>query len=460
VTRRLLAVVTAVLAAAAAVAVAVPAAASAAAGPPDSPEYWFDQWQVPALWAQGARGAGITIAEIDTGVNASIPALTANVLPGKDFGFPGNGQIDREESVFGHGTAMASIMVGQPAMLGITGLAPSAKLLPIAVPLNGTTDSDKQDQLGPAITWAADHGGKIISMSLGGGRKPSPGADPCPADEQQAIYHALRKGAIVVAASGNTGPTNNIVEDPGVCLGVISVGAVDRNGAVASFSARHPYLTLTAPGVAVASLSRTPGAAYSGDGTSQATAVASAVFALVWSKYPKLSGREIVARVLATLDRKSTTRDPAYGYGIINALRAVTATVPADAPNPVFAGADPFIARSLAFAAKQPPGPPPAVTGTHPTGRFAISSSPRLRAPMVLWGFAAASAGLVALVALGFVGRVGRRRRLASQFVPVPAAPQQTGPVFWREITGPPLAGPPTASPPPDGTAGVRHPAD
>ena len=424
-------------------AVTCAAPATAAPGPPGSPEYWFDQWQVPQLWANGADGTGITIAEIDTGVNASIPALAQNVLPGKDFGIPGNGQIDREASSFGHGTAMASIMVAHEGLLGITGLAPAAKLLPIAVPLNGTTDAGKADQLGPAITWAADHGGKVISMSLGGGQKRSPGADPCPAAEQQAVYHALSKGAIVVAASGNSGPTSNIVEDPGVCLGVVSVGAVDRNGTVASFSSRHPYLTLTAPGVAVASLSRTPGAAYSGDGTSQATAIASAVFALVWSKYPELSGRQVVARVLATLDRKSATRDPAYGYGTVNALRAVTADVPPDAPNPVFAAADPFIARATAFAAAVPP-PPPAAVGARATGRFAISSSPRLRAPMVLWGFAAMGVGVVALAALGIGGWRTRRRHRYSEPVPVAAVAHEAGPVFWRDITGHNTAGPPT----------------
>ncbi|HLY33188.1 MAG TPA: S8 family serine peptidase, partial [Jatrophihabitantaceae bacterium] len=292
--------------------------ALAAPGPSDAPEYWFDNWQIESLWGQGVRGQDITIAEIDTGVNAALPELAGNVLPGQDFGEPGNGQVDRETSTFGHGTAMASIMVGQRGILGITGLAPGAKLLPIAVPLNGTTDASHQDKLADAITWAADHGAKIISMSLGGGRTPSDGPDPCPADEQAAVYHALAKGDIVVAASGNNGPVVNTVEEPGVCLGVVSVGAVDSAGVVAQFSSRHPYLTMTAPGVNVASLSRIPGTAYSGDGTSQATAIASAVFALVWSKYPKLSGDRVIARVLATLGGKRATRDPAYGYGELN----------------------------------------------------------------------------------------------------------------------------------------------
>ncbi|HEY2166582.1 MAG TPA: S8 family serine peptidase, partial [Jatrophihabitantaceae bacterium] len=280
----------------------LPAApAGATPGPANAPEYWFDAWQVDQLWQQGARGQGITIAEIDTGVNADLPELAANVLPGKDFGAAGgDGRVDREVNEFGHGTAMASIMVAHPGILGITGLAPDAKILPIAVPLTGTTDQDGNDHLSQAIRWAADHGAKVISMSLGGARKPTVDNAPCPADEQDAIFYAMRKGAVLLASSGNTGLSGSVVEEPGVCVGVISVGAVNENNQVADFSSRHPYLTLTAPGVDIPSLSRVAGSAYAGDGTSQATAVASAVCAIVWSKYPTLSARDLVTRILAT----------------------------------------------------------------------------------------------------------------------------------------------------------------
>jgi subtilisin family serine protease len=338
---------------------------------------------------------------------------------------------------------MASIMVGRRGILGITGLAPGAKVLPIAVPLTGTTDSGLSDDLAPAIKWAVDHGGKVISMSLGGDRTPATGADPCPADEQAAVYYALRKGAIVLAAGGNDGPDVNTVEEPGVCLGVVSVGAVDSSDAVAPFSSRHPYLTLTAPGVGIASLSRVPGSAYSGDGTSQATALASAVFALVWSKYPAASGSEIVARVLATLDRRRATRDPAYGYGVINAFRAVTASVPRSAPNPVFAAAAPFMARADAFAeAAALPKPPPAGSGAVTVGSVRIGSSPRLHDPLVRYGLVTSGTGLLVLVLLAIVAWVARRRRadleLARLRASVQAAHAVDQAIFWREISSPP----------------------
>jgi subtilisin family serine protease len=386
--------------------------AQAAPGPQSAPEYWFDSWHVTQLWHSGVRGQGVTIAEVDTGVNAQLPELKANVLPGTDFGQAGNGHIDREVNAFGHGTAMASIMVGRQGLLGITGLAPDAKILPIAVPLTGTTDAAANDHLPAAIHWAVDHGAKVVSMSLGATRDPATDVVPCPAAEQAAVYYALSKGAVLLAAAGNQGARSNAVEEPGVCLGVVSVGAVDESGTVGGFSSRHRYLTLTAPGVSVPSLGRLKGTAYAGSGTSQATAIASAVIALVWSKYPKLTGRQIVTRVIATLDRHTTRRDQRYGFGTIDAYRAVTNSVTADAPNPVYAAADPFLARGRAFA-KAARAARPAWAGTsHKSfGTFSIGPAPRLFGSKVLVGLTVAAGGLLCLIVLLVAAARGARRR-------------------------------------------------
>jgi subtilisin family serine protease len=425
--------------------------AAATPGPTGAPEYWFNTWQIPQLWSDGARGQGITIAEIDTGVNAKLPELAGNVIKGIDLGVGGNGQIDRQVSTFGHGTAMASIMVAQPGLLGITGIAPDAKLLPIAIPLKGTTDVSGDDHLAEAIRYAADHGAKVISMSLGGARTPAEGSDPCPTDEQSAIYYALSKGAVLFAAAGNSGQSGNAVEEPGVCLGVVAVGAVDRSGLVASFSSRHPYVTLAAPGVNVPSLSRVLGSAFAGQGTSQATAIASAVAAIVWSKYPGLTGRQLVARILATLDQPNAKPTTTHGYGIINAERAVTADVSSSASDPVYSAVAPFLARfrastAAANGAHSATSPPPAPT--RPIGTFAIGAAPRLLAPAVVRGIVLSAVGVVALLALAVLARIGRRRQsaqLATATRPVPVLPyvDESG-LVWREITAPPAR--PTSS--------------
>jgi subtilisin family serine protease len=413
-------------------------AAQATPGPAGAPQYWFDDWQVPALWADGARGQGITIAEIDTGVNAALPELRGRVVKGIDLGQIGDGRADREVDEFGHGTAMASVMVARPGLLGITGLAPGAKVLPIAVPLEGTTDAERPDRLPTAIRYAADHGAKIISMSLGERRSPDRDVVSCPAAEQDAIFHALRKGAVVVAAVGNTGQAHEAVVDPGVCLGVVSVGAVDASGTVAPFSGRARYLTLTAPGVGIASLSRVAGRAYSGAGTSQATALTAAGIALVWSRFPRLTGAQVVGRVLATLDGHPATPDRAYGYGRLDLYQAVTASLPAQLPNPVYDGAAPFLAHSAGLAAASlGAAPPPAARARADVGRYAVHRTSRWLTPQVLIGAAAAAAGLLLLAALLIGAAIARRRRPAPD-ASQPAAdpdPQLPG---ARVLSGPP----------------------
>ena len=423
-------------------------------GPPQAPEWWFDTWHVPSLWAGGARGQGMTIAEIDTGVNASLPELAANVLRGKNFGTAGgDGRTDRAAEQFGHGTAMASIMVAHPGFMNITGLAPRANLLPVAVPLSNTTDAPRNgdDSLPKAITWAADHGGKIISMSLGGARHQRSDKVPCPADEQQAINYAISKGAIVLASSGNDAKTGSPVEDPGVCLGVISVGAVDRHGTVAPFSSRHKYLTVTAPGVNIPSLARIPRSAYRGDGTSQATAITAAALALIWSKYPALSGQQVVAQMLATLDHPAGTQgrqDPSYGYGIVNPYRAITTPPAANAPNPVYDAVAPFLSTQPAKG-QALPVPAPAATQPVPPGHFAVGKAPSMWTQRVWTALAIGLLGAVALIVLAIVGTKRSRRHAAltgnggrprrGQVRNVPPAPtyQDGVGVVWHDLTAP-----------------------
>ena len=405
----------AALLAACAVAVTfVPAPAAAAPGPPDVPQWWFDDWDVPGLWAAGARGQNIVIAEIDSGVNADLPELAGKVLAGRDFGDPTqDGRVDQDLDEFGHGTAMASLMVAEAGTANITGLAPDAHVLPVAIPLLGTaTEGSTSGSLPEAIRWAADNGGQIISLSLGQERQE--GTDPlaCPTAEQDAILYAIANGSIVVAASGNEGENGSPVTDPGVCIGVVAVGAVDIDDEVASFSSRHPYLTVTAPGVEIPTLGRVDNDAYIGQGTSQATAIVSAGLALIWSKYPDLTNHQIVARMIATLDRRVTTptADPAYGFGILDVGAAITTVVAADAANPVLLAAAPFLDRSVAKAAVVETPPDPVEAFDTVPGEVVVGTRPGVLTPAVTRGLGLAGAGVLALLALAVLGIVRRRR--------------------------------------------------
>ncbi|SDJ53152.1 Subtilase family protein [Frankineae bacterium MT45] len=408
-----------------------------AVGPPGYPEWWFDTWGVQALWNAGARGGGITIAEIDTGVNAQVPEITSSLVPGFDFGVPGGiGYVDHEIKSFGHGTAMASLMVAKPSDLGVVGLAPDAKVMPIALPIDGTNDAagSGADHLPDAIRWAADNGGKIISMSLGGERDPAEDSVPCPSDEQAAITYAISKGLIVVAASGNAGDEGSPVEDPGVCLGVVSVGAVDSANNVASFSSRHPYLTTTAPGVNIPTLSRVPGHVFHGDGTSQSTALVSAALALIWSKFPKLTGRQIVSKAISSFDKRSLTRDPAYGFGIINPNTAIHSGNP-NARNVVYDSVEPYVSQLEAADAETALKSPPSTTNTHIPGSVIIGPAPSPWSSAVVAALLVALLGLVLLVLLMLGGLRSRRRRAASA--------QTTAQVYGFAAGSGQFAGPP-----------------
>jgi subtilisin family serine protease len=284
-------------------------------------------------------------------------------------------------------------------------------------------------------------------MSLGGKRTPGVDDKPCKDSEQAAIYYALRKGALVIASVGNTGPHKNTIEDPGVCLGVLSVGAVDVTGTVARFSAREPYLTLVAPGVNIPSLSRVAGQAYSGEGTSQSTAITSAVAALVWSRYPSLDARGVSTRILATLDARRTKPSPSYGYGLLDAYGAVTASVPANAPNPVYDAVAPFMSRVDALDVRAPQRPPAApARSAPPAGTFHVGSVSRLTTVPVLAGIATSAAGVLALlVLLGFGVRARGRRRAAAaaaaaaRLAAPPPAAFDVSAVTWTAPPGQPV---------------------
>lgn len=404
-------------------------ASAAAPGPASAPMWWFDYWNLAQLRAQGITGQGITIAVVDTGVQASIPELAGKVLSGADFtGHGGDGRVDYDTDDFGHGTAMSSLMVAAPGYAGIQGIAPGAMLLPIAVPLAGLGPS-AADALPQAIRWAADHGASIISMSLGGDRDPARDAVPCPVTHQDAITYAISKGAIVVAASGNGGAQGSPVEEPGVCLGVVSVGAVDPSRSVSAFSSRHPYLTLSAPGQQIATLSKVPGVAYVGEGTSQATAITSAALALVWSRFPSLSGREIVTKVLNSAeDLGPAGHDDEYGYGLIRPDLAISETIASDASNPVYDGIAPYLPTVAASESIAPA--PPAATASAPPGAVTIGEPPPDVPPLVLIGAATTAVGvlLLCLLLVLAVGARGRRRRREPAFTILPPPPPPRSP--------------------------------
>ncbi|MFF3664956.1 S8 family serine peptidase [Microtetraspora malaysiensis] len=318
------------------------------------------QWPLQAMevrtaW-QTTRGAGVTIAVLDTGVDDRHPDLSGVVVQGPDFtgtasapgagpscdagtgagpsastGGKADGSAPRAASGK-HGTAMAALIAGRghgpSRSYGVLGVAPEARILSIKVTLDDDdprwTDAARttcRDAVARGIRYAVDHGAQVISMSLGGGSGAYRGS---PAEER-AVRYALSRQVVLIASSGNDGAGANRRNFPAAYPGVIAVGAVDQALRPAPFSNRQRYLSLVAPGTEI--VSARGGHSYvTADGTSAAAALVAGVAALIRSRYPDLPARD-VRRALqqgASL-RPPGGRDDAYGTGMANARRAIEA---------------------------------------------------------------------------------------------------------------------------------------
>ncbi|MGV9904025.1 type VII secretion-associated serine protease mycosin [Streptomyces sp. NPDC003388] len=291
------------------------------------------QWSLSALRLDEAwhttKGRGVTVAVLDTGVDAGHPDLTGNVLAAKDMIGFGAGPGDREWAR--HGTAMAGIIAGHGHGAGRTdgvmGVAPEAKILPVRVILEdgdsarGKARTTRGNALADGIRWAADHGADVINLSLG---DDSDSAHPEPG-EDEAVQYALKRGVVVVASAGNGGAKGDHVSYPAAYPGVIAATAVDRYGTRASFSTRRWYAAVSAPGVNVV-IADPDHKYYEGWGTSAAAAYVSGAAALIKAARPGLAPAQ-VKKVLEDTARDAPVggRDDSRGFGMIDPAAALKA---------------------------------------------------------------------------------------------------------------------------------------
>lgn len=290
-----------------------------------SGQWWLDALDVPAAWA-ATKGAGVTVAIVDSGVDGSHPDLAGAVQTGADYAQAiGPGE---------HATGMASLVAGRGVDGGVLGVAPESRVLSVQVLAEGrpqAADAD-HDPVARGIRYAVDHGAGVISLSLGSVELQPRLGTPA---QDDAVQYALAHGVVVVAAAGNGGDVGSVVSYPAGYPGVIVVGALDRSGGVAPFSTRNWTTTVAAPGVDISAA--VPGGGYAtGDGTSQATALVSGVVALIRSAAPQLSPLQVRALLVSTASGHGWTTG--RGYGEVDAAAAVSAahrTAPAgEAPQP------------------------------------------------------------------------------------------------------------------------------
>jgi subtilisin family serine protease len=325
--------------------VAGPALASAASHGrglprPRAGEWWFTSWQIQSRVWPLSTGAGVTVAVLDGGVQASVPNLRGSVVDGGDMTGSGtNGTVDDDSHDDGHGTAMSALIVGNGRGAGIAGIAPRAKILPVRIGGSNHVGSVQIPQTAAAgIRFAVSHGAKVVNLSVG---VPSPIAHGCSPQLQRAVAYALQHNVVVVASAGDAGNAGNFPDEPAACAGVLAVGAVNSHLGLWSGSERQPYVDVAAPGVDIGWSGRDGKYFPIASGTSQAATFVSGEVALIRARYPSMPWQQVVQRVVVTsLHKGGPSPNDKFGYGVVRIDRAVNASrypVAPGAPNPVLA---------------------------------------------------------------------------------------------------------------------------
>lgn len=280
-----------------------------------------DAWHLDALALtelhKMSQGEGVTVAVVDSGVDASHPDLTNNVLPGEDVY---DDQSEGHEDRTGHGTGMASLIAGHGhgpgGRDGVLGVAPRAKILPVTVTSLGTGKRPLTEPSGvaDAINWAVSQGADVINVSLGGPRHKA---------LDQAVERAYQNGVIVVAAIGNR--ENVGIGHPAKHEVSLAVAGTDRDGQPSrDASLRAGEIHLAAPAEDL--YQAVPGGGYATiTGNSGATAIVSGAVALVKSKYPHLGSQDLFKRMIETTrDAGEPGKDLDYGWGQLDVRAALT----------------------------------------------------------------------------------------------------------------------------------------
>lgn len=314
---------------------------------PNDPAFG-DQWHMrriyaPEAWAVTFGSSTLVVAVLDSGVDSKHPEFYRQfhdpLLPGWDYI---NGDNNPNDD-YGHGTHVTGLIAAATNnALGVAGLAPNVKILPLKV-LDASGAGDFYT-VAKAIRRAADFGAQIMNLSLGG--------LVTNYDEQQtlqsAVDYATVRNALVVAAAGNCAQGGagcgypNPTFYPAACNGVFAVAASDHFDNWATYSNYQAYVSLAAPGGLAddALFSTVPGGYGFSYGTSMATALVTGAAALVRTLQPAASYQQVAGILKDTADKVGTNpltgqplsyvngRNDYFGYGRLNVGQAVRRAYP------------------------------------------------------------------------------------------------------------------------------------
>ncbi|WP_033666530.1 type VII secretion-associated serine protease mycosin [Salinispora mooreana] len=327
-----------------------------------------DQWQLDMLRARTAwrtsTGAGVVVAVIDSGVDASHPDLAGRVLPGLDLV---ESSSTADPDPVGHGTAVAGLIAGRhDDSRGVVGLAPDARILPVRV-LDAENRYDDALVVANGVRWAVDNGARVINLSLGGNS-----ASPALA---AALDYAFVRDVVVVACTGNeTDSSSSTVWYPAREPGVVAVSGLDRESEKlwpGAITGRETVLTAPAAGLVGA---RPPDGYWRVQGTSFGTPLVSATAALIRARYPEMPAGDVINRMLRTArDIGPTGRDDSFGYGVVDPVAALTGEVEPVGLNPLDDQSSPGV---VGFG----PAPSAASADTDPGGLEFLPAAPAVPA--------------------------------------------------------------------------------
>jgi type VII secretion-associated serine protease mycosin len=385
-------------------------------------QQWFlDAMKADQMW-RSSTGKGITVAVVDSGVDPATPDLAGQILRGKDFA--GDQPGDERTDYSGHGTGMAALIAGTGAAnggVGAFGLAPGVKILPIRMPKAGAASSQAEgnkrfNQVAPkAIRYAADAGAKVINISLA-----RTAGSP---QLTEAVSYALDKGSLIFAGVGNDGDEANQVMYPAATPGVVAVAAVGRDLHRTDESQHGPQVDIAAPGEDMVAACKGGTGFCKSHGTSDATAIASASAALIWSKHPTWTNNQVLRVMLNTIGAPTdgAKRNDSIGYGIVRPRVALTN--PGD-PGP----ADEYPLPDLAAAASAPPSPAPSsvtdAADAPAKDKSAEETSSGSKTNTSVW---AAFGALAVALLCGTAVVLVRKRRVANAAAPYPTVTHSPG---------------------------------
>jgi thermitase len=280
---------------------------------PNDP-YMGSAWHLTKIGASKAWdtsvGSGVTIAVLDSGIDAAHPDLKDRLVAGWNFYDNNSNTAD----VYGHGTlvagsAAATINNG----VGVASVSGQTKIMPIRV--TDTSGAGWTSMIANGLIYAADRGVRVANISFAN--------QPSRASVVSSAQYMKDKGGLVFVAAGNSG----IDEGFAPTTSLIPVSATDQNDAKAGWSSYGNYVTLSAPGVSIYTTSLGGGYTAS-SGTSIATPVAAGVAALAFAARPALSSAQVESILLSTaVDLGSAGRDIYFGHGRVDAEKVVAAAI-------------------------------------------------------------------------------------------------------------------------------------